>query len=88
MLKCTFAVIRIPSNFRGLIQALSLELVLVEQSFIVSLSNLANKPIYSNFLFGWNGWRTIVKSVHFGSQVAGMPCQNNHFWLHFGYRDV
>ena len=29
-----------------------------------------------------------MKSVHFGSQVAGMPCQNNHFWLDFGYRDV
>ena len=31
---------------------------------------------------------TIVKSVHFGSQVAGMPCQNNHFRLDFGCRDV
>ena len=29
-----------------------------------------------------------MKSVHFDSQVAGMPCQNNHFWLDFGYRGV
>ena len=27
--------------------------------------------------------KTIVKSVNFGSQLAGMPCQNNHFWLDF-----
>ena len=37
-------------------------------SFFIVLAGMAGKPL---------------KSVHFGSEVAGMPCQNNHlagFW--------
>ena len=57
-------------------------------SVIVYPSALDLFRFYSKISSGWNGWKTIVKSVHFGSQVAGMPCQNNHSWLDFGYRDV